>query len=192
MNQTDPSIWKSTMTTGAFLGLAIIAYQVFYSMLDIEKMSYISFSLLGLIPFFLIIAGIVWGTRNYRDKYQNGSITYLNALYAGTLIVLFASIIGAFYSYIFNSAIDPTFAERTVKISIDKAVQLLQEKGVPEDQIEHQIKLLRGNKIPTPMEGAVSAIFLYTIMGFIVSLVTSAILKKEKPLVTDESSQIPE
>ena len=58
-----------------------------------------------------------------------------------------------------------------------RAEEQLYEKGMPDDQIEMAMTWTRKFMMPGPM--AAMVVVSYTVVGFIVSLITSAILKKE-------------
>lgn len=190
MIQNNHALWKSTMTSGAFLGLALIIFSIILVFLDITKLSFFFIIFLVLIPLLILIIGIVLGTKNYRDSVMDGHITYNNAIIVGTLIVLFASVISAFYSYIYNKIIDPSYVEKSAKAIIDKMVQLMQEWGYTDDQIEQQVEQMKVKDQPGALESALSSIPMSTFLGFFISLITSAFIKKDKSIQRDQISNI--
>jgi hypothetical protein len=58
--------------------------------------------------------------------------------------------------------------------------EFMSSKGIPDDQIEKAISAIDENlKDYNPAKAALSSIASSTLIGFIISLVTSAILKKQ-------------
>ncbi|MEA3443559.1 MAG: DUF4199 domain-containing protein, partial [Bacteroidota bacterium] len=120
-----------------------------------------------------IIAGIIYGTKNYRDNFQNGIITYARALGTGTLIVLFAGVFQGLYTYVFVTFVDTEYFDKIVEQTIIAS----QERGLSDDQIEATLKM--SNMMRTPIILSISTILGSAFMGFIFSLITSIFLKKE-------------
>jgi hypothetical protein len=102
-----------------------------------------------------------------------GTISYGQALGFGTLMVMFASIVSAIYTFVFIKYIDPEFID---KILIMTEEQLIQQ-GIPDEQIEMGIEMQK--KFMTPTIMSLFTIPTYTFMGFIFSLITSIFLKKK-------------
>jgi len=103
----------------------------------------------------------------------NGILSYQNGLGAGTVIAFFASIILALYLYIFLQFIDPESIERMKVIAEEK----LMDRGLTDEQIEMQMQI--SEKFMTPALTSLMTIPAFTFFGFLFSLITSAILKKE-------------
>jgi hypothetical protein len=69
--------------------------------------------------------------------------------------------------------IDPGIIDKQIQLLEDRLVQ----KGMPEDQIEMTMKITK--KIMTAEIAPFVVIFNYIFWGFILSLITSAFIKKE-------------
>ncbi|NOZ47732.1 MAG: DUF4199 domain-containing protein [Chlorobi bacterium] len=168
MQENKSLFWKNSMNFGAIVGLAFIVYAVILFVLDLNNST-----TAGFFNYVLLIAGIYIGTKQFRDHYNNGIITYANALGSGTLIALFAAIILGFYMYIFIKVIDPDAIEKMISLAEEKMIS----KGIPDDQIEAAMEI--NKKFMTPGMIAIWTVPVFTFFGFIFSLITSAILKKE-------------
>lgn len=171
MEQLKVTPYKTAMNFGALLGLVLILYSALLYAIDQSTNQYLSW-----ISYVFLAAGIVLGTKHYRDKVNEGFITYGQALWTGTLIVLFASFITAFYTYIFTKFIDPGMVE---KILEQTETQMLEQNNMSEEDVETAMKITR--MFVTPGMMSISIVFITTVMGFVISLITSAILKKENP-----------
>ncbi|MBT3207654.1 MAG: DUF4199 domain-containing protein [Bacteroidetes bacterium] len=166
---------KPSMNLGAILGLVLICYSIVLYMLDMNlnpKMQYLSYA--------VIAATLYLTMKSYRDNYQKGFITYSKALGTGTLISFFASILNAFYVYIFHTVID-TEAIQKMK---DMQIEELLNNGMSEDDVEMIIST--SQVWMTPLVFTITTIIGVTFIGFILSLLISIFIKKEgDPFIED-------
>ena len=89
MEQKSTSFWKSAITCGLYMGIAVIIYSVILYVLGQ------SFNkTLGYLAFIIYIVGIVWAQSNYR-KLQGDVLTYGQGVGFATSMMLFAGIIYA-------------------------------------------------------------------------------------------------
>ncbi len=173
---------KSAMTTGLFMGIALIIFSLIIYILGIIKPPF----WVSILQYLIIIGGIIYGTKKFRDEDLGGEISYSKALGFGILICLVAAIISGIYTILLMTVIDPEFITKFMSVMEAELVS----KGMPEDQIEATMKIMSKMQSPTIM--AVTAVISLTFMGTIFSLVTSAFLKKEKSLFETPSVQKPE
>ena len=130
----------------------------------------------GWVSYLILIAVMFIGIKDYRDKDNGGFIQYGKALSTGVLIAIFTGIIYAVFIFIFVSFIDPQFIQNI----LDTARQSMVEKGTASDeQIEMAMKYTK--MFTTPPMIALFSILGYAFMGLIISLIESAILKKDNP-----------
>jgi len=161
--------WKNNMNFGAIAGFGIILFSLLLYFLNLQENTALAF-----IVFLILIAVIYLGTKYLRDKIMNGSISYGRALGSGTAISLFASVIVAFYMFLFFKFIDPEAIERYMSMQEDR---LYNQPGMTEEQINMAMEMTR--KFSTPFTMAIGAIFSYVFWGFLFSLITSIFLKKK-------------
>ena len=158
---------KHLMNWGGVLGLALIVVSLVLYLLDMTEASWAQW-----VSYAIIAAMIYLGTQAKRTS-QDGFISYGQGLSAGTGIAFFASILVAFYTFVFFSFIDPDMLEELILRTEDQ----MYDQGMPDDQVEMAMSMTRKFMMPGPM--AAMVVLSYTIVGLIVSLITSAILKKE-------------
>jgi len=175
MIENKTLFWKNAMNFGAIVGLSFIVYAVILFVLGVENSK-----TAGYLNYLILIAGIYIGTKQFRDNYNGGILNYQNALGTGTLVALFASIILAFYMYVFMQFIDPDAMDKMMVV----AEETLMDKGFSDEQIEMQMGM--SEKFMTPGFVSIMTIPTFTFFGFLFALITSAILKKEgDPFQTD-------
>ena len=158
---------KHLTNWGGILGLLLIAYSLVLYMLDANESSAAQW-----VSYGFIAAGVFLATKVKRDN-QGGFISYGQGLGVGVGVAFFASVMVAFYTYIFFGFIDPDMLEEMILRTEDE----MYNQGLPDDQVEMAMNMTRKFMMPGPM--AAMVVLTYTIVGFIISLITSAILKKE-------------
>lgn len=149
------------------IGLAILSLVIYLA--DLVTVNWLSF-----VGYAILLGGLVFGTHKYRDESLGGYVTYGKALAFGTLTAFLAAIISGVFTYVFYTLIAPDALE-TLKEAAE--IRILQENPNATDQ---QIDLAM--RMISPVLLALSAIFGYTFLGFIFSLVTAAFIKKNEPM----------
>jgi hypothetical protein len=177
--EKKPSIIQFTMTYGAILGIVSIIFSLFLYMAGIMPYNLKRIILIGLISLIIMIAFLVVGTKAYRDKVLGGTITYWNAVLVGMLIIVFSTILGSFYNLIFNLFIDPEYTDKVIEASKSWWYDYLNNMGAPDASIEDTMNRLdRQQANSTPMKSFFQSIYTSIIFGLILSLITSAFIKK--------------
>ncbi len=172
----QPSLVRSTMNYGAMLGLALIIYTILLWMMD-------SLTRTGLasVSYLIMIAGIVFATRSFRDQEQGGVITYGRALAVGTLTCVFAGVVTAFFTYLLYTVIDTGLIDKTYAAM----EQSYYDAGMTDSQIEMAMSMAK--RFTNPVMMSVMSLLGSAFMGFIFSLITSIFLKKEEdPFESDK------
>jgi hypothetical protein len=136
------------------------------------------------LPLLFLALCIFLFSKHYRDKKLGGFITYGQGLGVGTLIGVFAGILFAFFTYVYIKFIDTSFIEKQLEIVQSK----LLTQGMSEDEVEKATEFSK--KFMTPGVMFISSIFSYGLVAFIISLITAAILKKEKDPFTSQMEGI--
>jgi hypothetical protein len=126
-----------------------------------------------LIAFSLVYVGI----RNYRDKYNNGVISFGKAFKIGIMIVLIASTV-----YVIAWLIDyfyfiPDFAEKYSAHMIDN----LKASGASQAEIDKQTKEMAdmATTLNNPFKNAMMTYLEILPVGLVVTLISSLILKRK-------------
>lgn len=169
----ENTLLRSTMTMGLITGLALIIYTVLlYATNNLLKQNF----LLSILNYIILITGIVVGTRAYRDQVLGGYISYSKALGYGVLLCVFTGIVFGIFTYLLYEVIDPGLMERNMQIIQEEMLN----QGVSADQVEAMTEMQA--RFRTPFMMLIGSIFSYSLLGLIFSLITSAFLKKDKPM----------
>ena len=175
MEQNSASIWKSSLISGVYLGIALILISVvFYVTGNVfsKTAQYISYP--------VMIIGIILAQVSYK-KALGGTMSYGQALGVGVITMVFASVISSIYSVLLYNVIDPSLQEQ---LRIFTEEQIIKQGRVPEDQIEASVNIAA--KLQTPVMMLVMGIISGAIAGLIISLITSIFTKK------NPSGEVPE
>ena len=102
-------------------------------------------------------------------------MTYGQGLGIGTLMSAISGLISSVYAYIYHEFIVPTLRQQI----LDKVREDLENRGMDDTQVEQALEM--SQKFSTPgftfLFGIIGSIFI----GFIIALIISAIMKKDKP-----------
>ncbi|MDG5490847.1 DUF4199 domain-containing protein [Psychroserpens sp. SPM9] len=128
--------------------------------LGIKNLDYSTNEILGYISIFLSLSFIFFGIKHYRDRVNNGVISFGKALGIGVLISLLVGLGIAFADFIYTQFIDPSF--------FSQYEQQLIEQGKADEIIKM-----------TSTTAALFMLVLVTIIGFIISLISGLILQRK-------------
>jgi predicted PurR-regulated permease PerM len=113
-------------------------------------------------------------------------MTYGQGLLIGVLVSFFACIISSFYTYIQNAIIDPDYIGRVMNAQKEWMTTFMQSSGVSETQIEDAIsKIDEKAASVNHITNFFTSILSGTVFGLILSLISSAILKKNKDIFAE-------
>jgi hypothetical protein len=177
--EKKPSQLQFTMTYGAILGIVSIIFSIILYITGYMPYNFKRMALTSVIGIGIMIAFIVVGSRTYRDKVLDGTISYGKALVLGMMIVVFATILSGFYSLIFNLFIDPEYSDKVFEATKNWMYDYMNNMGVPDASIEESMdRIDKQQAAYTPMKAFFQSIFYSFIVGFVLSLITSAFVKK--------------
>jgi len=169
MEAQQPSKMKSALNFGAVLGLILMIISLIIYVFEL----YDANKWLSWVSMLILVAGLVMGIRNFRDKENGGFISYGGAVGYGTLVALFAGIITSVFTYVYLGYIDDGFVHHQLMVQEDE----MYNQGMPEEQIE--VAMEWTEKFMAPGVLAVMGVFMNTLIGFIISLIAAAFLKNE-------------
>jgi Protein of unknown function (DUF4199) len=127
---------------------------------------------LGLV---ITIAGMVLAMKEFKED-SNGFMSYGQGLGIGTMMSAVSGFISGVYNYIYNVFIDPTLRQQV----LDKLRRDLEDKGTDDAQIDKAISI--SEKFSSPGLGFAFGMIGAIIVGLVIALIVSAIMKKDKPV----------
>ncbi len=178
-NKTNPLL-ISSMTYGLYLGIVMVIYSLLLFFLNVKPIGFTLPILLSLVSLAIAFFGIFLSTKKVRNEVLGGEITFGQGILIGLVVIFVASVISAIYVYIQSTIIDPDYMKNILEAQKEWMYEFMSSKGVSEEQIEKAIEGIdaKMNEM-NPLKTAITSIVSSTIFGLIISLITSAILKKK-------------
>jgi hypothetical protein len=154
----------------------LIGAAIFLLMLVVGKsLSFKTQEVLGYVSIISSLSLVFFGIKQYRDKENGGSISFGKALGLGMLITVFVAIGFAIIDYIYTAYINPDFAQQYLEYSISE----LEKSLSGEDLVQAKEKLTNEMESFTSLMGAIFMFGIVTVIGFIISLISSLVLNKK-------------
>jgi hypothetical protein len=168
METNKNTLNRNALYFGLGLGVVLIVFDLlFYVFIAPMKTPFRYLNLL------IVIGCIVYGTIIFRDKYNNGLVTYGKSFISCFLIVLYGGILFAIYYYLFIKFFDHS----TIDKLREMAIEAMEQRNMSEEQIEQAMVFQRKLLIPGVI--ALGSIFNLAFWGAIFGLIVSIFLKKE-------------
>lgn len=162
---------KTALKYGLLTGIGMVAISVIYYVADSEQ-NWMGNMIISLI----LLGGIIYGLKIYRNDILDGYIKYGKAVGFGVLLSVFAGLVVVFHSLLYYSVINPDVIQ---DLLLDAQRRLI-EMNVSDYEIDMFMSLYR-RFIFTPLSISIMSLISYVFYGTIFSLIAAAFLKKEEP-----------
>ena len=160
---------KSFMVNnGVFLGITSVLVSVIVYATGNHLTQHWSISLISIA---LVIGFVLYGIKQFKQA-NGGFMSWGQGVKIGVGIAVLAGLIGAIYQYVFMTIIEPDFMTQMMEIQNQK----FSDGGMTEEQIEAANEM--GKSFRSPLMIMAVSIIGSAILGFIISAITSAIMKK--------------
>ncbi len=170
---------NSAMKYGLYIGLILcgLGLLAYIAGLDFQNKA------MNWVSYIVMIGGLYFAIKGFRDNENGGFIKYGRALGFGTLTSLFFGAVQAIYLYLFLTVISPESLEQIMDTTYEQYLN----SGMSETEADQAMRIASPFMKPPMM--AVYAILGSVVMGLIFSLVISIFLKRDNPnpFPTEES-----
>lgn len=167
--QNQPTVATTALRYGLLTGLV----SILFSFLLIVT-NQLGNSMLGLVALLIAIGGIVLAQRDFRTR-NGGFMSYGEGVGIGALLSLVSGVLSSAFSFVYR-LIDPSVAEQ----AIEQVRAKMEAAGTMSDeQIDQAIAM--SQKFSSGPIGLLIGIIWAVVVGTILSLIISAILKNAKP-----------
>ncbi|MBT8246082.1 MAG: DUF4199 domain-containing protein [Winogradskyella sp.] len=167
---------RTIIKFGGYSCLLLIA--VFgISFLFEDQMDFSTSEIFGYATIVLSLSFVFFGIKNYRDKENNGIISFGKVLKIGLLITLLASLTFGLINVIYTEVINPEFSTEYYNYSVEKI-----KKELPTEEYKAKIEELESQQdlFRNPLFNFVVMSLTVFIIGFIISLISGLILQRKK------------
>jgi hypothetical protein len=153
---------------GLYLGIiGVFIHLAFYATGNLIELGWLS----GVLGFIAMIILIILGIKKFKAD-NGGFLTFGQALKVGVGIAVISAVISTIYTLIFTNFIEPGIQDQMMEVQKQAWI----DAGLNDDQIEASEAMAK--KFNSPMITAPIAIVVSAFLGFIVSAIGGAIMKK--------------
>jgi len=170
MEEKKKSVTMNGIIYGIITAIMVIVFSLILYIFNLHMNRSVSW-----IGYLFLLAGMIWGTLEYRKKTLGGFMSYGKAFSVSFMIILFAGIIYCIYTYFFFQFIAPGSVNELIEMQRQQIAE--SNVNLTDEQIEQALEI--SARFMTPIWIAVLGFVQQLIIGAIVCLITSIFLKKE-------------
>ncbi len=167
---------KNTIKTYGLYGFLTGIICFLLAILLTRSLSFTLQEILGYAAMVASLSFIFFGVKHYRDKENDGVISFGKALIIGMLIAVFVGVGVGIADYIYTTLINPNFATEYLETSLNTM-----RTSMPADEFE-----VKKTELIQQMEAYGSPEFMAVLMsvtvlliGFVISLISGLILQRK-------------
>lgn len=173
MENQKGSVKKIAMTYGLMLALLSIGLSVVVYVMDahIDRPWWAN-----LLSFIIMLAIIIYGLKAFKQE-NGGFLSLGEAIKTGLAISVIAGIIGAVFTYLFVTVIEPDFVTQMLEFTEEKMIT--DNPEMSQAQLDTAMSMTEGFMTPGIM--ATMGIIATLFFGFIISLIAGLVMKQKRP-----------
>lgn len=169
---------KSTVIRyGVYAMLAMVLLSAIHIFLVVPNVKSANSEVVGYLTMLLSMIFVFAGIKHYRDKVNNGILSFWQGLKIGLLIVLIPSVAFGLFDLLYTKVINPGWMENYYKEMIEQT-----KKSTTPDKLDAALKKLESSKeiFSNPfLEFLLMAVTVF-IIGFIVTIISSLTLRRSR------------
>ncbi len=167
-NQTNS---KSTIVNyGLYVGvLSSIVHLALWAAGKLIELNWVN----SLIWFIALIVFVALGIKNHKET-NGGFISWGQGVKIGMGIAMISGVISVVYTLLFMNVIDPTFQQQAMEVQQQAWI----DAGMTQEQIDGATEMTEKFQGPIVISGFI--LVLSAIVGFVISAITAAIMKKDE------------
>lgn len=167
---------KIILRYGTYAGIAeLVCFALIWIFIYLTNVGHQVQGYIGYINIICPLLFVYFGARYYRDKVNNGSITFLKALQIGLLIVIIPALAFALVETIYVLYLDPKFYENLMAYDIAQYRKVLSpaQFALKLKEINQELK-----QDQNPIFNFTMMFFTIASSGVIVSLISSLLVMR--------------
>lgn len=172
---------KSTVIRyGVYAMLAMVLLSGIHIFLVVPNVKSANSEAVGYLTMLLSMIFVFAGIKHYRDKVNNGVLSFWQGLRIGLLIVLLPSVAFGLFDILYTRVINPGWMENYYNELIEQT-----KRSTAPDKLDAALKKLESSKeiFSNPfLEFLLMAVTVF-IIGFIVTIISSLTLRRSKTAI---------
>lgn len=169
MTENQPSVMSVALKFGFITALVGVVYTLILMVSNLGDNRWLS----GL-AYIILIAGIVMAMKQYK-AINFGYMSYGQGLGIGTIVSGIFGLLSGIFTWIYTTFVDPEYMDRMML----KQEAVMLEQGMSQEQIDAGMEMAQSFQGPVIM--ILGATIGAIVIGFILSLIISAIMKNSRP-----------
>lgn len=161
---------RNALKWGVILGVTSVILSIVTNVFDLWKLPVAGFFS---IPIFFVV--IFLSLKEYKS--ETGFLSIGESIGMGAIMGAISGLMNSLFSFIYLTFIDTNFTAKVMDFTREK---MLATGQLSEEQIDQALEM--GKSWSTPSFTFIFGLFLSILGAFVVSLILSLFLKKEKPI----------
>ncbi|NER18047.1 DUF4199 domain-containing protein [Spongiivirga citrea] len=168
---------KTVLRFGLFGAITICVLFVLALSLG-SGLDYSAQEIIGYSSMIISLSFVFFGIKHFRDKENNGVVTFKQALKIGLLISLLTALAFGVLDTLYTQLVNPDFATEYYTDYIKKL-----EETVPAEELEAAVATAEIQKelFSNPVMSFLLMAVTVFVIGFIISLLSSLVLQRKQP-----------
>ncbi|WP_439879911.1 DUF4199 domain-containing protein [Pontibacter sp. MBLB2868] len=169
MTETQPSVTSVSLKYGLLTALVGVVYSLILMVTDLGDNRWLSSA-----AYIILIVGIILAMKQYK-AINYGYMSYGQGLGIGSLVSVIFGFLSGLFTWLYTTFVDPNYMSNIME---KQRVKML-EQGMSDEQIDAGMKMAENFQGPLTM--ILGAAVITLIVGFIFSLIISAVMKNSRP-----------
>ena len=159
------------LTNGLYIGIALILYSLVLFVMDVGREHWLQY-----LSFAIMIIGVFLAMKNFKEKYNEGFLSYGQAFGNGFLTLLFGGILVAVYTFVFFQFIAPDEVGKMLEIAEER----IWDTNPNMSDAEFDMAMRWTTMMMKPWMMAIWGLLGQVIGGLIISAIVAIFVKKEE------------
>ncbi len=155
-------------------GVITSVITIIYSVVSFMTGLFIKNTAASYVTYLFLLGGIILALKEYKTL-NNNFLGFGEGLGVGTLMSAVTALISSIFSFLYITFIDTTIMQQIT----DMQREQMESRGMTQEQVDQAMEMV--NKFSSPGILFIFGVLGFIFFGFILSLIVSAVMKKDKP-----------
>ncbi|MER3376153.1 MAG: DUF4199 domain-containing protein [Allomuricauda sp.] len=167
---------KKTVLRFGLYGSITICVLFLISWFVLDGLPYSTQEVLGYVSMILALGFVFFGIKQYRDKENDGKLSFKKALLIGVLISLITALVFGILDVFYTEVLNPDFMTEYYNQSVETM-----KASLPADEFEAKLTEMESQKelFSNPLFSFALMAMTVFVIGFIISLLSALVLQRK-------------